>query len=521
MSMMHFDAGNDGCRPPASAAGAATRAGHPRQAARSFRRSRNWSPRSTIVPAFSPIVVAGIVRMIEFGLIALVGVVDLFRLCLSRLRRVRLVLRRRPRSASPALAMIAFQAADIYHVQAFRSPVGQCARLTVAWSLVFLSLVALVFFAQLGGMYSRVWLGELLTASACSRSTRSRLFVFGWCAAGPARAGSTAAPSWSAAATPGEHLVTALDASDGFRRAPRRRVRRPRRRSRADRLRRPPEARHGRRPRRVRAPHPRRSRDLLAADLGREPHPADAEEALGAAGRYPPLGAHQQAALPPALLFLHRQRAGARRVRPADRRLGRRDEMAVRQARRRPRADRGPARDGDRRACDQARQPRPGALQAEALRLQQRADRGLTSSARCMSTDRRNRREARHQGRSARHARRPLHPQDLARRAAAALQRGVQGQPLARRPAPARGARQGGRPALRRGGRRLFRAPPRQARHHRLGADQRLARRNRHRREDPAPRRARPLLHRELVGAVRPLHPGDDAVRAAKTENAY
>ena len=34
--------------------------------------------------------------------------------------------------------------------------------------------------------------------------------------------------------------------------------------------------------------------------------------------------------------------------------------------------------------------------------------------------------------------------------------------------------------------------------------------------EDPAPRRARPLLHRELVGAVRPLHPGDDAVRAAE-----
>ena len=29
-------------------------------------------------------------------------------------------------------------------------------------------------------------------------------------------------------------------------------------------------------------------------------------------------------------------------------------------------------------------------------------------------------------------------------------------------------------------------------------------------------RRARPLLHRELVGAVRPLHPGDDAVRAAQ-----
>ena len=43
---------------------------------------------------------------------------------------------------------------------------------------------------------------------------------------------------------------------------------------------------------------------------------------------------------------------------------------------------------------------------------------------------------------------------------------------------------------LRRSRRRLFRAPPREARHHRLGADQWLARRNRHRRENPGPRRA-------------------------------
>ncbi len=69
---------------------------------------------------------------------------------------------------------------------------------------------------------------------------------------------------------------------------------------------------------------------------------------------------------------------------------------------------------------------------------------------------------------------------------------------------------------LRRGGRRLFRPPSRQARHHRLGADQRLARRDRHAGEDPAARRARPLLHRELVGAARSLHRGAHALRAAQ-----
>src|SRR5262249_14967838 len=86
------------------------------------------------------------------------------------------------------------------------------------------------------------------------------------------------------------------------------------------------------------------------------------------------------------------------------------------------------------------------------------------------------------------------------------------------RAAPARGAREGGEPPLRRGGRRLFRPPSGEARHHRLGAGQRLARRDRHAREDPAPRRARPLIHRGLVGPIRPLHPGHDAGRAGQDQ---
>jgi lipopolysaccharide/colanic/teichoic acid biosynthesis glycosyltransferase len=43
----------------------------------------------------------------------------------------------------------------------------------------------------------------------------------------------------------------------------------------------------------------------------------------------------------------------------------------------------------------------------------------------------------------------------------------------------------------------------RQARHHRMGADPRIAGRNRHRRQDAPARRARPLLHRQLVGVAR------------------
>ena len=117
-----------------------------------------------------------------------------------------------------------------------------------------------------------------------------------------------------------------------------------------------------------------------------------------------------------------------------------------------------------------------------------------------------------------RHPRRTLHPQDQPRRTAAALQRRVQEQPVAGRSASARRAGQIAEPAVRRGGRRLFRASPRQARHHRLGADQRLARRSRQRGEDPEARRVRSLLHRELVGAVRSLHSSQDAAGADDEE---
>src|SRR6185312_10656382 len=82
---------------------------------------------------------------------------------------------------------------------------------------------------------------------------------------------------------------------------------------------------------------------------------------------------------------------------------------------------------------------------------------------------------------------------------------------VARRPAPARGQRQGRSASLCGSRGRLFRPPPREAGHHRRGADQRLARRNRHAREDPEARRARPVLHRKLVDPVRPLHPGAHA----------
>src|SRR3989440_12526027 len=91
-----------------------------------------------------------------------------------------------------------------------QATVSQCARLTVAWSIVLLMLVALVFFAQLGGMYSRLWLSAYYS---CGLFTLygTRLFVFGivrrWTREGRLDRRAVVVGGGD----PGEHLVTALD----------------------------------------------------------------------------------------------------------------------------------------------------------------------------------------------------------------------------------------------------------------------------------------------------------------------
>ena len=56
--------------------------------------------------------------------------------------------------------MLAFQIADIYQVQAFRGHEKQYFRLASAWSVVFLIVIGVSFFAKAGDQFSRVWLGS-------------------------------------------------------------------------------------------------------------------------------------------------------------------------------------------------------------------------------------------------------------------------------------------------------------------------------------------------------------------------
>jgi Undecaprenyl-phosphate glucose phosphotransferase len=112
--------------------------------------------------AFSPIVLAGIVRMIETALVIAVGFF-LFIFFAFYVAPVHVfgwhylaaIL------GTALLAILAFQVADIYQVEAFRGHEKQYMRLASAWSAAFLIAIGLAFFAKAGDQFFRAWFGTL------------------------------------------------------------------------------------------------------------------------------------------------------------------------------------------------------------------------------------------------------------------------------------------------------------------------------------------------------------------------
>ena len=106
--------------------------------------------------AYSPIVLAGTVRLIEFALVGLVGLIVYFSYVVPAdgfaWRYIAAIL------GIELLALLAFQVADIYQVQAFRGHEKQYMRLASAWSVVFLIAIGVSFFAKSGDQFSRAWL---------------------------------------------------------------------------------------------------------------------------------------------------------------------------------------------------------------------------------------------------------------------------------------------------------------------------------------------------------------------------
>jgi Undecaprenyl-phosphate glucose phosphotransferase len=124
-------------------------------------------------PAYSPIVLAGLVRAIEATLVVAVGfavyvayVVPTHGFAWYYFAAI---------FGIALLAMLAFQVADIYQIQAFRGHEKQYMRLASAWSVVFLIAIGVSFFAKAGDQFSRAWLGSfyvigLFALLACRRA---------------------------------------------------------------------------------------------------------------------------------------------------------------------------------------------------------------------------------------------------------------------------------------------------------------------------------------------------------------
>jgi Undecaprenyl-phosphate glucose phosphotransferase len=127
--------------------------------------------------AWSPIVLAGFVRMIEFTLTVTVGLGVYFAYVvpLNGFEWHYLV----AIFGIAVLALLAFQAADIYQVQAFRGYEKQYFRLASAWSMVFLIVIGATFFAKLGEEFSRVWLGSFYVVGLIALlAFRRALFLY-------------------------------------------------------------------------------------------------------------------------------------------------------------------------------------------------------------------------------------------------------------------------------------------------------------------------------------------------------
>lgn len=133
-------------------AGHAPAASPPRQNALLAEIAADTSP----TRAYSPIVLAGLVRLLELFLIVLSGF-GVHHLHVAPTWGYRaeyfIVI-----PGVALLAVIAFQALDLYTTQALRAPIGRGTKLVCGWTAVFVAALAAIFFLKLEGALSRVWL---------------------------------------------------------------------------------------------------------------------------------------------------------------------------------------------------------------------------------------------------------------------------------------------------------------------------------------------------------------------------
>jgi Undecaprenyl-phosphate glucose phosphotransferase len=106
--------------------------------------------------AYSPVVIAGAVRVADFVLLSFIGIA----LYLGYMAPIAGFYWEYVAAicGMTVAAVICFQAADIYQVQVFRGQLRQMTRMISSWAFVFLLFIGASFFAKLGNEISRLWL---------------------------------------------------------------------------------------------------------------------------------------------------------------------------------------------------------------------------------------------------------------------------------------------------------------------------------------------------------------------------
>jgi Undecaprenyl-phosphate glucose phosphotransferase len=106
--------------------------------------------------AYSPIVITGAVRLVDFVMLSLIGIAlylgYVVRLSGFHWEYIAAIF------GMTATAVICFQAADIYEVQLFRGQLRQMTRMISSWAFVFLLFIGASFIVKLGNEISRLWL---------------------------------------------------------------------------------------------------------------------------------------------------------------------------------------------------------------------------------------------------------------------------------------------------------------------------------------------------------------------------
>ena len=163
--------------------------------------------------AYSPIVITGAVRLVDFVMLSLIGIAlylgYVVRLSGFHWEYVAAIF------GMTATAVICFQAADIYEVQLFRGQLRQMTRMISSWAFVFLLFIGASFIVKLGNEISRLWLTAFFFIGLAALITERvflRSLVRGW-----ARQGRLDRRTVIVGADRnGEQLVDALKVQDDF-----------------------------------------------------------------------------------------------------------------------------------------------------------------------------------------------------------------------------------------------------------------------------------------------------------------